>query len=241
MSDESHAPLQPPDAELADLLERNREALLRRWLTLIVERASLEELAATPLARRVEDLDLLLEAAGSQSAGRRTGERASQPRDGLRAELERQLDAHGRSGEPFSIAVLSVPAGAGGADQAAWGAALRDAVGEPGAVLDGGDGATAVVLPGHAGPGARTAIDRIRVEAWGAVGDEGGLIDAGIATCPDDGTSPHELLAVAHERLGGASDRAPRDVPERGRFARLLDAQESQTAHVAEVAPLRRP
>jgi hypothetical protein len=229
------------DAELAALLERNREALLRRWLTLVVQRSSLDELAAVPLSRRVEDLDLLLEAAGAHAPRRPVAGGGARQRDGLRAELELQLDAHAGSARPFSIAILAVPAGAERADQAAWSAALREAVGELGSVHDSGDGATAIVLPGHAGAGARQAVDRARVAAWDALGGEGGLVDAGIATCPDDGVSAHELLAAAHERLGRAPEREAHPEPGRGRLARLIEAQtgEAVAAVNAQVTPLR--
>src|SRR5439155_8914254 len=126
-------------------------------------------------------------------------ERPERRRDGLRESLDRQLDAHSRSGQPFSVAILAAPMGA---DPDAWSSALRDAAGDGATVVDAGDGTTALLLPGHSGPGARHAVDRARVSAWDVLGGEGGLADAGIATCPDDGNSPHELLAAAHERLG---------------------------------------
>ena len=202
VASETRAVTEPPDGELAGLLERNRDALLRRWLTLVVERSSLEELAAEPLARRMEDLDLLLEAAGAKGRPRARPRPVEQRGDGLRGELDLQVDAHGRSGQPFSIAILAAPTGTAGADPAAWSTALRETAADGTTVLDAGDGATALVLPGHAGPGARHAVDRVRVAAWEVLGGEGGLADAGIATCPGDGTSSHELLAAAHERLG---------------------------------------
>jgi hypothetical protein len=241
MSGESRANGGLLDAELAGLLERNREALVRRWLTLVVERSSLEELAAAPLSRRVEDLDLLLEAAGTGPPRVSGPERDEGPRDGLRGELDRQLDAHRRSEQPFSIAILAVPAGAGTADQDAWSAALREAVGELGSVHDSGGGATAIVLPGHAGPGARQAVDLVRVKAWEVLSCEGSLVDAGIATCPDDGVTTHELLAAAHERVGRAPEPEAGPEPGRGRLARLIEAQTGEAVAAAvEVTPLRR-
>jgi hypothetical protein len=242
MSVETRANAERLDGDLAEVLERNREALIRRWLMLVVERSSLEELAAAPLSRRVEDLDLLLEAAGAGVADPPAGEPTERPCTGLRGELDSQLDAHHRSGQPFSVAILADP----GADRDSWSAALHEALGEEGSVLEAGDGATAVVLPGHAAPWARHAVDRARVSAWDALGGEGGLADAGIATCPDDGTSPHELLAVAHERLGRVPEpeaEAPPESPEpsRGRLARLIEAQTGDAvAAAAEITPLRR-
>ncbi len=51
------------DPGLANLLDRNREALVRRWLMLAVERADFAELTRQPLGERVRELDLLWEAA----------------------------------------------------------------------------------------------------------------------------------------------------------------------------------
>lgn len=51
------------DPGLGALLERNREALVRRWLMLSVERSGFDELSARPLGERVRELDLLWEAA----------------------------------------------------------------------------------------------------------------------------------------------------------------------------------
>ena len=56
----------PPtrDDELpAAWLERNREALLWRWMDLLLRRSSPAQLAARPIAERVADVELLLEAA----------------------------------------------------------------------------------------------------------------------------------------------------------------------------------
>jgi hypothetical protein len=235
MSSESRANGGLLDAELAGLLERNRDELLRRWLTLVVERSSLEELAAAPLSRRIEELDLLLEAAGAAPGG--VTDDGEPSRDGLRGELDRQLEAHRRSEQPFSIAILATPAGAERADQDAWSAALREAVGELGSVHDSGGGATAIVLPGHGGPGARQAVDLMRVKAWDVLSCEGSLVDAGIATCPDDGATTHELLAAAHERLGRVPEPEADPQPGRGRLARLIEAQTGES--VAAVMPIR--
>ncbi|MBA2505003.1 MAG: hypothetical protein H0V29_03555 [Thermoleophilaceae bacterium] len=62
----------PIDPGLGALLERNREALVRRWLMLSVERSDFGELSSRPLGERVRELDLLWEAA-------RDGEAAEQP------------------------------------------------------------------------------------------------------------------------------------------------------------------
>ncbi len=45
------------------MLARAREPLLRRFLGLVVERSSMEELAVRPLGERMLDFELLLEAA----------------------------------------------------------------------------------------------------------------------------------------------------------------------------------
>jgi len=49
------------------VLARAREPLLRRFLGLVVERSSMEELAARPLGERMLDFELLLEAAERES------------------------------------------------------------------------------------------------------------------------------------------------------------------------------
>ena len=49
------------------MLARAREPLLRRFLGLVVERSSMEELAARPLGERMLDFELLLEAAERES------------------------------------------------------------------------------------------------------------------------------------------------------------------------------
>ena len=49
------------------MLARAREPLLRRFLGLVVERSSMEELAVRPLGERMLDFELLLEAAERES------------------------------------------------------------------------------------------------------------------------------------------------------------------------------
>lgn len=58
----------PLDPSVPEALVRNREALVRRWLALVVERSSFEDLAERPLGERVRELDLLWEAAGHTRA-----------------------------------------------------------------------------------------------------------------------------------------------------------------------------
>ena len=52
------------------MLDSHREELLRRALALAVSRSSLDELAERPLATRLDELELLFEAAAAD-AGRR--------------------------------------------------------------------------------------------------------------------------------------------------------------------------
>jgi len=207
-------------------LTRNREPLLRRWLSLIVERASLDELAERPLGERIKDLDLLLEAASGSDQEAPTALRTRG--DSLWDELERQVDAHRRLGSSFALAIVAVNGGGAGIDGAAtpngddfiadddwpptasaipipgpsdWAVALRQAATADDVVVDAGDGATALVLPGAGTADARLAADRLRVSAWKLLGGRGRLADVGLASCPEDGAIADELVTVARERL----------------------------------------
>jgi hypothetical protein len=64
MAFEETAAAIPLDPGVAETLIGSRDALVRRWLALLVERSSFDELTARPLAERVGELDLLWEAAG---------------------------------------------------------------------------------------------------------------------------------------------------------------------------------
>jgi len=161
-----------------------------------VERSSLEELSERPLADRIKEFDLLLEAAGD------TG--LLEPRvrsNGLDAELESRLVAHERTGDPFALALLMGGEG--------WPGALADAAGPGETVLDAGSGATAVIIAGVPSFEAQAAVDRLRVCAWRGLGGGGRLADVGVASCPDDATGADRLLATARERLGRATAGQP--------------------------------
>ena len=50
------------------------------------------------------------------------------------------------------------------------------------------------------------AIERLARSAWRALGEEGPLAGAGIATYPDDGSSGYEILAAAYDALWRQAD-----------------------------------
>jgi len=221
-------PKRPPmDPELRSMLARHREELLRRALSLAVSRTSLEELAERPLAERLDDFELLFEAAGG------TGQVAGDgPPLGLQAELDKQVDAHRLDGRPFSVAVVAAgTARIGRLDQApertpsgpdgrAWTQALRECAAPADVVIDAGDGATVVVLPDHGAREARMASERLTRAAWRLLGEIGPLAGAGIATYPDNGASGYEILAAAYDALWREADfdapqpQAPEPQPE---------------------------
>ena len=204
------------EPELRTMLGRHREELLRRALSLAVRRASLEELSERPLGDRLDELELLFEAAavdGGSAAPRAAGHL------GLQAELHQQLDAHRRSGSVFSVAVIAAGTirvarlGQGapdrrpaGPDGRAWTNALRECAAPSDVVIDAGDGATAIVLPDHDAREARVAVDRLCRSAWRVLGDEGPLASAGVATFPADGSSATEILAAAYDSLWRLGD-----------------------------------
>lgn len=205
-------PNRPPmDPELRSMLARHREELLRRALALAVSRTTLDDLAARPLGDRLEDLELLFEAA-SGTGYAEDDPRSRRPLD-LQAELEFQVEEHSREGRPFSVAVVATgPARIGRLDPATepprsgpsgreWGQALRDMATDADIVIDAGDGATAVILPDHDGREARMASERLCRSAWRLLGEQGPLAAAGVATYPDDGSSGYEVLAAAYDGL----------------------------------------
>lgn len=217
-------------------VEPDLEAAVRGWLKLVIERSTLEELGQRPLGPRIEDARLLLESVGA----RQPPESVAARRGGLREEIDRQLAAHRATGEPFAVGLLALeaavperpspPPSADPAEPARrfrrgdqedpsaaatperWADALERASGERELVLAAGHGATAVVLPGATAESARATIDRLRVAAWRLLDQRGPLVDAGVAACPEDGASAHDLLASAEERLDQAAGR-PRELP----------------------------
>jgi hypothetical protein len=210
------------EPELRTMLSRHREELLRRALALAVSRASLEELAERPLGERLDELELLFEAAAAGPGER--AERTVRGRD-LQMELDHQIDVHARDRRPFSVAVVIAGRarvarlGQGAADRRppgpdarAWANALRECSAPTDVVVDAGDGATAIVLPDHDTREARIAVDRLCRAAWRVLGEQGPLAGAGVAGYPDDGGSATELLAAAYDALWHQADFAsPQD------------------------------
>lgn len=242
----------PMDPELRRMLGRHREELLRRALSLAVTRSSLDDLVRRPPHERLEDLELLFEAASGgpvEPAGRR------RTLD-LQAELAQQLDDHRLDGRPFSVAVIAAgTARIGriepdsprerptGPDARAWRQALHDCAAPGDLVIDAGDGATAVILPDHSASEGTIVADRLRRSAWRSLGEEGPLAGVGVATFPDDGVSPYEILAAAYDALWRQADFGvavpePRVLPELA-FARADDGSAETERPPAPVHPLR--
>jgi hypothetical protein len=204
------------EPELRTMLGRHREELLRRALALAVTRASLEELAERPLGDRLDELELVFEAAAPDRGGE--PDRVARSRD-LRSELDHQLAEHRRAGRIFSIAVITAgrariarlgkgaqdrrPAGP---DGRAWANALRECAAPTDVVIDAGDGASAVVFPDHDAREARIAAERLCRAAWRTLGERGPIATAGVATYPDDGASGTEIVAAAYDALWRQAD-----------------------------------
>lgn len=230
------------------MLSRHREELLRRALTLAVTRSSLDALVERSLAERLDDLELLFEAA-SGSGDSAEDATSRQPLD-LQAELNRQLDEHRAHGRAFSVAVVAAgPARIGRLEQNApisprsgpsaadWGQALRDSATPSDIVIDAGDGATAVILPGHGRREAAIAVDRLCRFAWRALGEVGPQAGAGIATYPDDGASGYEILAAAYDGLWRQADFGPQAPAGSGEHE-LPPRQEGPPAPVHPLRPV---
>jgi hypothetical protein len=125
-----------PASELA----RQRDAVLRRWLGMEVERASVGELAERPLSERLQELEALFEAAVSElrgSARERAGE--------LGAALERELERQRSTGAPFTVAVLAAPEPEGPGTRR-WLSALSDAAEDGTRVFEVGAGLAAAIM-----------------------------------------------------------------------------------------------
>ena len=190
------------------MLLKHRDAVLRRWLGMEVERASVGQLAERPLSERLRELEDLFDAAVMEL-------RAAGPDAGLelREALERSVERHRTLGLPFTVTLLASPS----EDRERWLEALSRSGEEGTIVLDAGDGLTAAILPGVRPREADVAVDRLRAHAWSAAGCQGRLPAAGRASCPDDGDSPDALLGVARQRLRRMADAARLD---RSRFDR---------------------
>lgn len=204
------------EPEVRTMLGRHREELLRRALTLAISRSTLEELVERPLEQRLDELELLFEAA-SPDAGGRSG-RVARNRD-LRSELEEQLVEHQREGRIFSVAVIAAGRariarlGQGaqdrrpeGPDARAWVNALRQCAAPDDVVIDAGDGSCAVVFPDHDAREARVAADRLCRAAWRMLGEHGPLPGVGVATYPEDGSSGTEIVAAGYDALWRQAD-----------------------------------
>ena len=203
------------EPELRTMLGRHREELLRRALVLAVRRASLDELVDRPLGERLDELELLFEAAAPERPG---DARRARGHD-LQDELKDRLAEHGESGAVFSVAVVaagrarvarlgqgSADRRATGPDARAWAHALRECAAPEDVVIDAGDGATAVVFPDHDAREARVAIGRLCRSAWRVLGEQGPLAAAGVAGFPEDGSSATEILAAAYDALWRLGD-----------------------------------
>jgi hypothetical protein len=194
---------------------KKRDAVLRRWLGMEVERASVGELAERPLSDRLRELEELFDAAVHElraGSGASNGTGGGEPGPDLRDALERALERHRALGMPFTVALLAAPDD----NRQLWHEALVRAADEGTLVLDGGEGISAAILPGVRPREADVAVDRLRAHAWSAAGCHGRLPAAGRASCPGDGESADALLSLAHERLLRLSDAAL----DRSRFSR---------------------
>lgn len=213
MTGENRVTMEP---ELRSMLGRHREELLRRALALAISRSTLEELVDRPLDQRLDELELLFEAASPEGGGE--SGRATRSRD-LRSELDHQLAEHERENRIFSVAVVAAGRariarlGQGvqdrrpdGPDARAWAHALRDCAAPQDVVIDAGDGACAIVLPDHDAREARVAAERLCRAAWRILGEQGPLANAGVATYPEDGSSGTEILAAAYDALWRLAD-----------------------------------
>ena len=207
MPDESMPPVS--GAQLGAWLAENRESLIRRWLELVVERSTLEELAARPLAERVRELDLLLEAARSEGSGRR-----GRP-DPL---VEEALGAALREGGPFALALVA-PAAETGPPPQAWAEALAQTSRRDERVIAAADGMIAILLRVSEPEAARVEADRLRAGAWQLLGGSSRLPDVAVALHPQDAVDAAGLVAAARQRLPGpaaGTAGATKDGPEPG-------------------------
>ena len=190
-------PAPPGGSDPSSALRMRRDAVLRRWLGMELERASVGDLAERPLSERLRELEELFDAAVQEL---RSGGRDAATE--LRDQLQRAVDRHGAVGVPFTVAVFAGP----GDDPERWLRALSNAAEEGTAVMEAGESLGAAILPAVRSREADAVVDRLRAMAWSAGGCRGRLPAAGRASCPDDGDSPERLLSVAHERLRRMSE-----------------------------------
>ncbi|HEY7629964.1 MAG TPA: RsbRD N-terminal domain-containing protein [Thermoleophilaceae bacterium] len=180
---------------MSTALAKRRDAVLRRWLGMEVERSSVGQLAERPLSERLRELEELFDAAVHELSGGTAAERDEGFE--LRDALDNAIQRHRTMGMPFTLALLAAPSD----NRAAWTEALSRATEEDTVVVDGGGGIIAAILPGVRPREADVAVDRLRAHAWSAAGCQGRLPAAGRASCPVDGELADQLLSVANERL----------------------------------------
>jgi hypothetical protein len=179
-------------SDAGSALARRRDAVLRRWLGMEVERSSVGDLAERPLSARLRELEELFDAAvhelrsGSADGGEQ-----------LYEELSRALERQQSIGVPFTLALLGAPS----TDASGWLAAVSEASEEGTRVVNAGDGTAAAILPGVRPAEADAAVDRLRALAWSSTGCHGRLPTAGMASSPQDGETPEELMGVAQDAL----------------------------------------
>jgi hypothetical protein len=191
-------------SDAGSALARRRDAVLRRWLGMEVERSTVGDLAERPLSARLRELEELFDAAVHEL---RSG--AGAGGEQLYEELSRALERQQAIGVPFTLALLGAPS----TDARGWLGAVAKASEEGTNVVDAGDGIAAVILPGSKRAEADAAVDRLRALAWSATGCHGRLPSAGMAASPEDGNTPDELMGAAHEalrRLSEPEEQRPR-------------------------------
>src|SRR3954470_24252097 len=91
-------------SDAGSALARRRDAVLRRWLGMEVERSSVGDLAERPLSARLREVEELFDAA--------VHELRSGPAHGgeqLYQELTRVLERQESIGMPFTLALLGAP------------------------------------------------------------------------------------------------------------------------------------
>lgn len=184
--------------------EAHREAVLKRWLGMEVERATLDDLAEVSLAERLEALESMFDAAVEEM--RITApEREPTPR----AALDAAIAEDAGSGRPVTLVIFDAPR-AGPDARGALATSLEDGA----SVLDCGEGRVAAILPNIGPATAPAVVDRVRVRLWDVSGASAERVpDAGSASYPQDGRSADELISLAIERLCASHETDWSDVP----------------------------
>src|SRR5919201_1070205 len=131
-------PGSPTPVDPSSALVRHRDAVLRRWLGMEVERSSVGDLAQRPLSERLRELEELFDAAVHEL---RAG--AVESGSNLRDALERAIERQHSLGLPFTLALIASPDDR----RERWAEALADAAREGTSVFAAGDGLTAAILP----------------------------------------------------------------------------------------------